>query len=402
MNPVFFISSTIYDFKDLRSSIKWWLEQNDYSVNASEYNDFQKPLDNNSYDACLRAIDNSDYFILLIGDRIGGMYDDKTTITQKEYQYAYQRMLKGKIKIINFIRQDTWTKFNEYNKIIKKQKTKEESEEERQILHRFIDEVRRVEEMKLGKSPKSNWLHSFNGFSDIVEVIKQDLGGRVGLNYKLNRHLIIEEIQRNLKSILSKDDENDIFPIGFISTELFKDFKLDIDNPEVKLSNKQYINYGAFYISYWQFKGMRINRLESLYKSGFFLEYNTKKNDYEAGEINVLASRLINTYETINSLHSSLYKDSQEKIIRLSKKADNSHLIVKSVDIILAIKFYETIKNCINYSLNLYKALFDLKFEIPEHIQDLNRFPEGMLAKESTRINNDELDNFLKTSNNWQ
>ena len=55
MKPNFFISSTIYDFKDLRSSIKWWLEENDYIVSASEYNDFEKPLDDNSYDACLKA-----------------------------------------------------------------------------------------------------------------------------------------------------------------------------------------------------------------------------------------------------------------------------------------------------------------------------------------------------------
>ena len=55
MKPVFFISSTIYDFADLRSSVKWWLEENEYLVNASEYNDFNKPLNKNSYEACLSA-----------------------------------------------------------------------------------------------------------------------------------------------------------------------------------------------------------------------------------------------------------------------------------------------------------------------------------------------------------
>lgn len=38
--PVVFISSTIYDFRDLRSALKFWLEEFGYEVMASEWNDF--------------------------------------------------------------------------------------------------------------------------------------------------------------------------------------------------------------------------------------------------------------------------------------------------------------------------------------------------------------------------
>jgi Domain of unknown function (DUF4062) len=40
--PTVFISSTIYDFKDLRSAIKYYLEELGFEVFASDYNDFPK------------------------------------------------------------------------------------------------------------------------------------------------------------------------------------------------------------------------------------------------------------------------------------------------------------------------------------------------------------------------
>lgn len=71
--PSFFISSTIYDFRDLRSAIKYYLEQQGCTVFASEYTNFPKQLEKNTYEACLETIVKADYFILLIGARVGGM-----------------------------------------------------------------------------------------------------------------------------------------------------------------------------------------------------------------------------------------------------------------------------------------------------------------------------------------
>jgi hypothetical protein len=60
-----FVSSTIYDFRDLRSSIKYWLSEAGYDVLMSEYNDFQKDVSQNSFDACLNSIAECDYYICL-------------------------------------------------------------------------------------------------------------------------------------------------------------------------------------------------------------------------------------------------------------------------------------------------------------------------------------------------
>jgi hypothetical protein len=106
----FFISSTIHDFLDLRSALKFYLEEQGCRVLASEYNDFTKPLDQHSYEACLSAIGDADYFILLIGTRVGGWYDEgaRISISQREYREAYQLQQSGKLKLLNFVRASVW------------------------------------------------------------------------------------------------------------------------------------------------------------------------------------------------------------------------------------------------------------------------------------------------------
>lgn len=100
--PKIFVSSTIYDFVDLRSALKYWLNEMGFEVFMSEYNDFRKDSSDNSYNACLNAIKECDYYILLIGSRVGGLYSEspKVSITQKEYQTASKLFDEGSIKKI--------------------------------------------------------------------------------------------------------------------------------------------------------------------------------------------------------------------------------------------------------------------------------------------------------------
>ena len=402
--PSFFISSTIYDFSDLRSALKWWLEENNYTVNASEFNDFNKPLDTNSYEACLNAIDNCDYFILILGDRIGGMYDTVTTITQKEYQHAYERMLSGKIKIINLIRRDTWTNFSDTKKKIKELKANPKIDnslienflnDEEKIRYKFIDEVRRVEEMKLGELPKNNWIHSFTTFADIVDILRIELGGKLDLTYKQNRFIAINDIKNNLRKICIKQD-GEIYPIAFLAKKLWDDFDFDFDHPNFRFSNEQYVNYASFYISCLQIKPLNISRIETLYKGGYFLEYDKDKNDFVNGSANQMATQLISIYQKINDLHKTIYKDSSKRILELGKKNDNSHLKGTKLEVFFALDFRDCVVNCIKLSKSLYRSLMGLEYKVPE-INYINRLPVKMQFKDKDRITNEEILEYIES-----
>jgi len=94
-----FLSSTIYDFQDLRSALKYWLSEMGYEVYTSEINDFPRDSAENSYQTCLSAIEKCDWYILLIGNRYGGKFRDPDTdqtisITQQFIQFISREALK--------------------------------------------------------------------------------------------------------------------------------------------------------------------------------------------------------------------------------------------------------------------------------------------------------------------
>jgi hypothetical protein len=187
--PTIFLSSTIYDFSDLRSALKYHLEKQGCVVLASEFNDFRKPLDKHSYDACLSAIERADYFILLIGSRVGGWFDPakRISITQQEYRSAYARHRQGRLNILTFVRREVW-QMREDRKALEKhlaQMGKEAAERDEILafpnkfatdaafISDFIYEVGRNHETKAALEsgearPTGNWIHVFDDFSEIV------------------------------------------------------------------------------------------------------------------------------------------------------------------------------------------------------------------------------------------
>jgi Domain of unknown function (DUF4062) len=190
--PTFFVSSTIYDFRDLRSSLKFYLEEQGCKVLASEFNDFRKPLDQHSYQACLEAIHAADYFVLLIGSRVGGWYDEpnRVSITQREYREAYELHRQGKLKLFSFVRADVWQIKEERRALAKYLDTLALAEEikkdvanfpsksatDADFISSFLNEVGRNKEtaaaVKSGSAaPTGNWINVFSDFRDLVRVI---------------------------------------------------------------------------------------------------------------------------------------------------------------------------------------------------------------------------------------
>lgn len=191
--PTFFLSSTIYDFRDLRSAIKFYLEDQGCTVLASEFNDFLKPLDRHSYEACLKAIEQADYFVLLIGTRVGGWFDleNRVSITQAEYRYAYELQKTGRLKIITLVRSEVWQVREERKELASFLASLPYSEAERrrieaypskfaedaEFISAFINEVGRsrdtVRALKEGGPlPSGNWIHVFHDFADVIATLQ--------------------------------------------------------------------------------------------------------------------------------------------------------------------------------------------------------------------------------------
>ncbi len=234
-SPKVFISSTIYDFRDLRSSLKYWLEELGYEVLLSEHNDFPAQVDLNSYESCLRAIDDSNYFIVLVGSRVGGWYNEasRISITQAEYQRAYQRLAAGKIKLLAFVRRDLWDvreDRKELELLLKGEALHHAELDEKDIqaitkhpskfandaefTFGFLNEIARMEEMKAavsgkGPFPPGNWIRQFSEFRDIIDALRVEL--RFGSNLRritLSANLRAE-IESNLRMLLDRSGDDD-------------------------------------------------------------------------------------------------------------------------------------------------------------------------------------------------
>ncbi len=207
--PVVFLSSTIYDFRDLRGALKFYFESKGYEVLASESNDFYSSANQHSYDICLEAIrDRATHFVLLIGSRAGGRYPTGTTITQQEYREAYAKAQKGELSILTFVRKEVWDVREDRKGLEELIETDEIVRDELRIgaeshgdtldnlaeklrthdsriirnaslIFNFIEEVAKASETRSAVNnatpfglPQSNWIYTFYSFQDIVQTLE--------------------------------------------------------------------------------------------------------------------------------------------------------------------------------------------------------------------------------------
>src|ERR1039457_735471 len=188
--PSVFLSSTVTDFEDLRGALRDWLQLKGFDVLASDATEFDKGGDSNSYTACLAAIKKADHFVLLVGDRRGGIYQEASepiSITRAEYRAAYDESTRRHLPIHAFVRKRTW---NEKHLYEIGRLTPNEN-----LLHQtaFLREVGRVSEMKIAVSgqqgrPPNNWIHQFDSFSDLRSALEVNLGLRHDLETQVLRH----------------------------------------------------------------------------------------------------------------------------------------------------------------------------------------------------------------------
>lgn len=200
-----FLSSTINDFRDLRQALKYWLEELGYEVQLSELNDFDRQPDDGTFAACFRGVAAADYYLLLIGDRRGQLYDHANgiSVTQQEYRTAYESWRTSRRPhLLQFVRRETMIRLRNLN-------SDEHTDEETNFIRRFVDEVHRKEDSEKAAIdrvdfPGANWLTEFDNFRDLTDTLRQLLNK----HGPLQRAAIVEDLRqeliRNLQTMMWK------------------------------------------------------------------------------------------------------------------------------------------------------------------------------------------------------
>lgn len=237
--PTIFISSIISEFFDLRGALKYFLGKSGFRVLMSEEPDFGADCGLDSLDNCKNRIEESDYYLLLIGNQPGSTFqlDGKdSSVTFEEFKHYITLIKTGKpLNLIAFVRKQTWDSY-------KKKDTN--------LIHplqiELIDELINnslLDDMKIGR-----WRYVFERFADIITVLETNQNGlflEATRKSSLYKKYIEREIYDILKTFLQKSTSDGIVKCVTQIIELPELENLDLFNP-TKIDPKIAIRIKAF------------------------------------------------------------------------------------------------------------------------------------------------------------
>jgi hypothetical protein len=382
MKPTIYISSTIYDFADLRSSLKYVLEELGYTVLLSDFNDFKKPLDKNSYDSCLAALKEADYFLLLIGQRVGGFVDakEKISITRIEYREAYKLSQAGQLKLLIFVRKSLWDIREDrkaltqaFEKLNADSKELSEENQKKLINHsstfvndaevtfEFLKEVSKVEEMKAaikgaGDFPVGNWVHTFSTLGDIMATLNTELN----IKNPLQRAILISNLKNeligNLAALLTKT------PDTILATEDFAMAArrgLTGDRDEVSDISGKHLGWLAMYLlCAAPTSNLTTQFLNAALTSGEFLNFVKESHSFEPS---LLQNRMLELKKNLDRLQ-FLTKGFSEQRSRLADELfgipnDESLISIENEKLSVAFVFQDCELNVVKLLSAILKYL---------------------------------------------
>jgi hypothetical protein len=422
--PRVFVSSTIYDFRDLRSALKIWLEEYGFQVLMSEMNDFRQIPDQNSYLSCLQAIDECDYFILLIGGRVGGWYDkaNRVSITQMEYRRAYDRLKEGKLRLLVFVRKEVWDIREDRNALKKhlevdaeldKELTAQQKEKlvshpskfvnDATFITAFVDEVARIPEMKKavtggGEYPVGNWVYQFSSFKDIADACRIVLN----LSGNLRRKAIIAnlkyELAQNLKELLARFGQ-EVRPAPSWSAHARSCFKGGFS--ESSQYKGDHLIWLGMFVMLWGNVGKRLKltAINEAIISGEFLDYNKTNGTHEVGPLQKALMDLEGQVERLRAtdtkdlftwalqlLNTEQYKTNRKNVFTL----ENAPLVA-------SFAMHDMVDNAVNLSKAVYQALegdSGMLTSLTTHPS--SPIQEEQLEMESEQVSHDDVMKWLK------
>ncbi len=193
-----FISSTCYDLSQIRKDLKEGIEAMGHIPVLSENKDFPVSPELTSVENCISAVRNdTDIFVLIIGDRYGAKLDSGKSITNTEFQTAYSRRIPVYTftlkKVVHVL--PAWKENPNVNFVGVVDDNK---------VFEFVDEVR---------SQKGLWNFEFESAQDILEILKSQWSILFQLTLSQRQRLLEQDnsllsqlSSRALKLLMEKPD----------------------------------------------------------------------------------------------------------------------------------------------------------------------------------------------------
>ena len=405
-----FISSTVSDFEDLRSALKYWLSEMGYDVYTSETCDFPKDSSESSYQACFSTIEKCDWYILLIGSRYGSTFRDANTnevisITQAEYRTAYTLFTEGKIKkVIPFVRQNVWTAKQERESMERGMKSEEAVSQVKSTpspnadmpaeIFTFIDEVSRSREMQKAHSgetqyPRGNWINVFNGFSDIIDALRIELNLTQRISTLVYSENLTEEIKQNLKKLVVKNSKGYFgmyYRVTPIRDKCIEQLKAN-DKTRVTLTANECQTIAGTFIGT---VALNDSIIKECLLSGIFLDYDSSHNRYKQSSISKSLAQMEEAIKFINSnSQPTFFTDAHAyflSIFQNQRESSKNEITIDFLKIAPILAEHDHLSNIVSLSIFTLKQLYSEKNVkapnlYPSRLYDNFEVPESSIKR---------------------
>jgi hypothetical protein len=161
MKPKVFLSSTCEDLNVIRTELDQFFEERGFEVLNSESASFGVDPGKHSHSACLSAVKEADYLLLLIGKRRGGTFiGSEASITNEEYNAALAQGIPCIVCVDKTV--------NDYRRTFKRNPSSDHAHivEDVRVFH-FIDYV--------SSGHSDNWLHLYSSVKDLRKILTAQL-----------------------------------------------------------------------------------------------------------------------------------------------------------------------------------------------------------------------------------
>lgn len=365
--PRVFVSSTILDFADLRSALYWWFREVGLEVDMSEHIDFQRRPEDGTFESCFAAIENCQYYVLLIGKRKGTEYRDGVSVTQAEYRKVTELAKAGRIKPVVFVRHDVEIALGErreYKRALASSGANVDlpastpALDDPDFIEAFLSEIRNTELARKGPDPSgSMWTYSFRTFDELTTALRVNLN----LYRSINRQVLLAnlkwELEENIAVFCDKSAGGVPLPGAAWIERLRRTFP--ITKEDVSGSITIPLDQARSSLVFWVTGRVHPDRLHSsalreAVASGEFLEYHHGDGVLAPGEVYKAMRALLEAIHSYSFIHAALAgRDHQLAKIQAAVITKHEDVDIECIDLVWLYKAHDLTVDILRLSVAL-------------------------------------------------
>jgi hypothetical protein len=289
MAPRVFLSSTIRDLGDLRSAIRYLLEQLGFEVLTSETSDFPHDLEGDAWKAALAPIDLADYFVLLIGRRAGWLTPDGISVTHAELRRARDLHRAARRPQVLVLARD------EILRDYRSRTPNPTDTEDWGAITALLDEVHHQ-----STDTDTTWVHAFASFEEVALILRTALRITGPLRRRVHETNVIEELLSNGEAMLMQV-RGAVSPMSRLL--------LQVPKTVIELASAHLSTLSLFRLTMPVPERLATTATEQAILSGEFLVYEPSSGSMTAGDVQRVLINLRARIARYRNLHTLLQTD---------------------------------------------------------------------------------------------